>query len=154
MAPGVPIILRGHEGWLKSAVFNAAGTRVLTLGDLTARVWNADGSGEPAVLRGHENWVMSAVFNAAGTRVLTASYDRTARLWNADGCGEPVVVAGHEDGVDSAVFDADDMKILTCSGDKTARVWARLWPQRDRWSFKATTTGCGTPASTPPVAGS
>ena len=55
---------------------------------MTARIWNADGTGEPLVLRGHELLVKYASWSPDSRRVATASYDNTARVWNADGTGQ------------------------------------------------------------------
>jgi WD40 repeat protein len=49
--------------------------------DRTARVWNADGTGEPLVLRGHAGAVYSAAFGPDGKRIVTASWDKTAWVW-------------------------------------------------------------------------
>ncbi|WP_437932630.1 hypothetical protein WMF37_11420 [Sorangium sp. So ce291] len=79
---GTPVVLRGHEDVVRSAVFSADCRRIVTASsDRTARVWNADGSGTPVVLSGHEAEVYSAVFSADGQRVVTASFDKTARVW-------------------------------------------------------------------------
>ncbi len=53
--------------------------------DLTARVWNSDGTGEPVVLAGHGELVWSASFSPDDTRVVTASGDKTARVWKVVG---------------------------------------------------------------------
>lgn len=122
--PIAQAVLEGHERALRAAVFSPDGRTVLTSSqDKTARVWNADGSGEPIVLRGHQDWVYGAVFSPDGHKVLTRSADKTARVWNADGSGEPIVLRGHENYVTSAVFSPDGRKVLTSSADGTARVW-------------------------------
>src|SRR5262249_4240089 len=122
---------RGHEGGVSSAAFSPDGQRIVTASqDKTARVWNADGTGEPLVLRGHEGWVVSAAFSPDGQRIVTASEDKTARVWKADGTGEPLVLRGHEGWVASAAFSSDGQRIVTTSDDKTARVWTNLTPLR------------------------
>ncbi|MGK3967413.1 protein kinase [Sorangium sp. So ce118] len=113
-----------HPDWVLHAGYSPDGMRIVTAcADGTARVWNADGTGEPVVLRGHQDYVTSAAFSPDGMRIVTASHDRTARVWNADGTGEPVVLRGHEDRVVSAAFSPDGKRIVTASWDKTARVW-------------------------------
>jgi WD40 repeat protein len=126
-------VLRGHEGWVLSAVFEPSGSRVLTASsDHTARLWDAATGAELAVLRGHEDGVLgshgAAVgccngFDPPGTRVLTASDDRTARLWDAATGAELAVLRGREGGVESALFDPSGARVLTASQDHTARLW-------------------------------
>jgi WD40 repeat protein len=117
-------VLRGHENWVKSAVFDPFGARVLTASwDHTARLWDAATGAEIEVLRGHENWVESAVFDPFGARVLTASWDHTARLWDAASGTELTVLRGHKREVLSALFDSSGTRVLTTSHDHTARLW-------------------------------
>ncbi|MCU0687353.1 MAG: WD40 repeat domain-containing protein, partial [Polyangiaceae bacterium] len=92
-------------------------------GDLTARVWNADGTGEPVVLRGHEAIVYAVAFSPDGRHVATASWDKTARVWNADGTGEPVVLRGHENMVHGVAFSPDGALVATASQDRSVRLW-------------------------------
>ncbi|WP_437292493.1 nSTAND1 domain-containing NTPase [Sorangium sp. So ce426] len=120
----VALAVLTHSDGLHSAALSPDGRRIVTVSwDNTARVWNADGTGEPLVLRGHEAGVRSAAFSPDGRRIVTASSDKTARVWNADGTGEPLVLRGHEQRVQSAAFDPDGKRIVTASADKTARVW-------------------------------
>ncbi|AUX40495.1 uncharacterized protein SOCE26_018960 [Sorangium cellulosum] len=113
-----------HPDALHSAAFSPDGRRIVTASlDNTARVWNADGTGEPLILRGHEEVVYSAAFSPDGRRIVTASWDRTARVWNADGTGEPLVLRGHAGRLYAAAFSPDGRRIVTASQDKTVRVW-------------------------------
>ena len=78
----VRVTLEGHRAPVRSAEFSADGKRIVTASeDNTARVWNADGTGEPLVLKGHDDPVRSATFSPDGSRVLTASQDHTVRIW-------------------------------------------------------------------------
>ncbi len=75
MAPGEPVVLRGHEEvGSYSAAFSPDGKRIVTASwDKTVRVWNTDGTGEPLVLGGHEDGVRWAAFSPDGKRIVTAS---------------------------------------------------------------------------------
>ncbi|XXY45169.1 protein kinase [Sorangium sp. So ce269] len=113
-----------HQALVVYARYSPDGRRIVTAcSDATARVWNADGTGEPVILRGHQGRVASAVFSPDGKRIATASDDRTLRIWSADGSGEPVVLRGHTDGVTSAAFSPDGERIATASYDGMVRVW-------------------------------
>ncbi|WP_437288358.1 nSTAND1 domain-containing NTPase [Sorangium sp. So ce406] len=121
---GVSRAVLSHPDVVMQAGYGPDGKRIVTAcADATARVWNADGTGEPVVLRGHENRVTSAAFSPDGKRIVTASHDMTARVWNADGTGQPVVLRGHEGAVRWAAFSPDGKRIVTASNDRTARVW-------------------------------
>jgi WD40 repeat protein len=79
-------ILVGHDNEVRDVAFSHDGTRILTASfDGTARIWNADGSGEPIVLAEHVDAVRTARFSPDGSSVLTASLDGSVRLWDADG---------------------------------------------------------------------
>jgi WD40 repeat protein/serine/threonine protein kinase len=121
---GVARVVLTEPESVNRAVFSPDGSRIATAsGGATARVWNADGTGEPVVLRGHQKAVWSVAWSPDGTRVVTTSEDRTARVWSADGAGEPLILGGHEYAVWSAAWSPDGARIVTSSEDATARVW-------------------------------
>ncbi|MDI1447003.1 protein kinase [Polyangium sp. 6x1] len=121
---GVAPAVISQPGGVSDARYSPDGKHIVTGShDHTARVWNADGTGEPLALRGHEDVVDSAAYSPDGKRIVTASWDKTVRIWNADGTGEPLVLRGHEDKVNSAAFCPDGKRIVTASYDRTARVW-------------------------------
>jgi len=77
------VVLRGHEEALYFAAFSANGERILTTsGDGTARVWNADGSGEPYVLNSYRQETNSAAWSPDGTRVVVVMFeDKNGWVW-------------------------------------------------------------------------
>jgi WD40 repeat protein len=113
-----------NVAWMKGAIFNKDGSRILTWGDNgTARLWDA-ATGKPfgEVIR-HDDEVLGAIFNPDDTRILTWSDDGTARLWDAT-TGKPFgEVMKHEEPVKGAIFRKDGTHILTWSADRTARLW-------------------------------
>jgi len=114
------VVLEGHEQSVTSAVFSHDGKNILTASrDGTARVWNADGSGQAIIL---DRGVGSAAFSPDGKKVLTLS-DSTIHIWNADGSSQPIVISGHEAAIISAAFSTDGKKVATTSWDNTVRVW-------------------------------
>merc|ERR1739848_580207 len=77
--------LKGHTGWVKSAVFSADGTLVLTAShDRTAKIFNLETGEVLRTLKGHSDVMASAIFSADGTLVLTASSDTTAKILNLE----------------------------------------------------------------------
>lgn len=80
------VTLRGHRRGLVMATFSPNGQHVLTASaDGTARIFEADGTGEPLVLEGHQAPLTFAAFSpvadAETLRVLTTSLDGSARIW-------------------------------------------------------------------------
>ena len=121
---GVELAVFEHEAMVQAAAFDRSGTRVVTAADgegPSARVWNANGSGQPVELEGEG--VHSAVFSADGAKVLTVAWDGAVRVCNADGSGRPVVLEGHELHMQSAAFNRDATRVVTASLDRSARVW-------------------------------
>jgi WD40 repeat protein len=113
-------VLRGSH---RSALFDPAGERVLTVFGHTARLWDAGTGTELAVLHCHD-FVGSALFDPTGGRVLTSSLsDHTAQVWDAASGAELAVLRGHEREIKSAVFDPSGARVLTASEDGTARLW-------------------------------
>lgn len=64
--PGAERLRLVHEGLVDAAVFSPDGTRVLTVGDKTARLWDAQSGAEISVLRGHERHVTRGCFSTDG----------------------------------------------------------------------------------------
>jgi len=107
--------------------------------DKTARVWNADGSGQPVVLTGHESAVGAGApgghgaFNAAGTHVVTCSDDRTIRIWPLNDHGdaiEPVILRAEPlDEMWSCAFSPDGRTVVSTSHTgHTAMIWRNIEP--------------------------
>jgi len=118
-----PVVLE-HATDVYRATWSPDSRKVaVALSDVTARIWNADGSGTPIVLEGHTEDVRDVVFTRDGRRLITASTDGTARIWNADGSGAPVVLAAPgPGGVTSAEPSPDGARVVTVAG-ANARVW-------------------------------
>jgi WD40 repeat protein len=99
------------------------GTRILTISDDTATVWNAYCPGTPFVRIGAAGAVRLAAWSPDGSRIVTASHDNKATVRGVDGWGEALVLEGHEGFVLSAAWSPDGHRIVTTSRDRTARVW-------------------------------
>ncbi|HEX3554599.1 MAG TPA: hypothetical protein VIA62_15360 [Thermoanaerobaculia bacterium] len=76
------LALRGHTDSVLGVAFSPDGSRIATASaDGTARIWNADGTGEPLVLRGHSDPFKTVVWSPLSKDLLVAS-DFGVQLWN------------------------------------------------------------------------
>lgn len=75
--------LTGHQGEVRSLVYNRNGTILLSgSSDSTARLWFDGENSARHVLTGHSRRITAAAFNEAGDQIATGSQDGTVRLWN------------------------------------------------------------------------
>ena len=104
------------------AIFNPAGTLILTAGgDSSPRLWRTDGI-LLAILTGHTNTVYCARFSDDGQQIVTASADRTARVWEIDRL-YVATLAHNTLGVTWAGFSPDGKLVLTAGLDGVARLY-------------------------------
>jgi hypothetical protein len=76
--------LRGHQGWVTSAVFSPDGRRVVSGGaDGVIKFWDVETGHELMTLRGHGDRIHALAFTHDGQVLASASADRTIRLWRA-----------------------------------------------------------------------
>jgi WD40 repeat protein len=116
--------LIGHGGVVRSAVFSADGTRILTESEGgAARVWDAASGMALNELECHANNACFAWFSPDGVRIVTASSDESARVRDVVTGTNLAELNGHTGRVNSAAFSRDGTRIVTASDDKTARVW-------------------------------
>ncbi|MCA8905363.1 MAG: caspase family protein [Hyphomonas sp.] len=117
------IVLRGHDGAVRSAAFSPDQKRIITAsGDNTAKVWDASNGRLQLTLTGHENILRTAVFSPDGTKVATASADQNVMIWDASSGALETRLSVFGGAPFSATFSSDGNRILVACTDKTAKV--------------------------------
>ena len=114
-----------HTDAIMTAVFNPAGTRILTASrDNTARLWDAATGALIGTPMAHPKFVRFAAFSPNGQRLVTICEDATARLWDARTATQIAGwIARHENSLAAAAFSASGRCVATGSTDKFAAVW-------------------------------
>jgi WD40 repeat protein len=128
----IPVAMKGHYDYIRSAAFSRDGRRVVTASlDRTARVW--DLSTQPptsVVLKGSAGILTSAAFSADGTAVITSSgvskpgSDGVVRVWDL-GEDRPVsrVLRSSLSKITAAVFARHGERVITLGSDRSLRLW-------------------------------
>ena len=84
---GAPLVLRGHEDEITTAVVSDDGTRVLTSSqDGTARIWDAHSGAELAVLQSGQGEIYDAAMSRDG-KIATLGKGEVVRVFTCDVCG-------------------------------------------------------------------
>ena len=120
------LIIRGHEDWVRSVVFDPNGRRLASgSDDGTVRIWDAGNGAELNCLRGHESGVFSVAIDPTGRRLASGSIDGTVRIWDATSGVEIACLRGHKGGIISVAFDLTGRRVAVACGlnDDTVRIW-------------------------------
>jgi WD40 repeat protein len=114
--------LAGHTAMVWSVAYSPDGRRIVTgSGDRTAKVWDAETSGEVLALKGHRGEVHGVAFSPDGKRIVTGSIDGTAKLWDAATGRELFALEGHTSQVLDVAYSPDGRRIVTCAGEWSGR---------------------------------
>jgi WD40 repeat protein len=104
------------------AAFSVDGRRIVTVGDGSAKVWDASTGKQIGAALGRVIDIWSGTFSPDGRRVAIAG-DSAAQIWDIES-GKPVGRAmRHESDVNDAEFSPDGRRVVTASGDGTAMLW-------------------------------
>ncbi|MBN1813285.1 MAG: hypothetical protein JXA14_15725 [Anaerolineae bacterium] len=117
-----------HIGPVNSAQWSSDGSRILTVSDVVAKVWDANTGEELVTLSGHENWMVMAAWSPLEERILTASKDGTAKVWDASASsptyGEEILtLSGHTEPVGTAIWSPTGGLIVSADWGGTVLVW-------------------------------
>src|SRR6185503_7007720 len=106
------VVQLGHSAEISSLAMSADGRMVLTAGDTSARLWDAETGKEIRSFIGHSQSIVSAAFSPDEQVILTAGYDNTARLWDAATGKEIKKFEDELFAIKSAAFSTDGRMIL------------------------------------------
>jgi WD40 repeat protein/DNA-binding SARP family transcriptional activator len=117
-----------HVGPVNSAQWSSDGSRILSVTDIVAKVWDTTTGKELLTLSGHENWVVMATWSPSEERILTASKDGTAKVWNASASSptygeELLTLSGHTEPVGIAIWSPTGELIVSADWGGTVLVW-------------------------------
>lgn len=83
-----PVWMRwsGHTDAVRSVVFNAASTQLLTTSDdRTIRLWDVQTGTVIRSYVGHQGWVRKALFLSRTQQIASVAFDQTIRIWKRAG---------------------------------------------------------------------
>jgi len=116
------VLPEGHKAKVYSAFFSPNDKYIITAGDKTAKLWDANSGLLLTELTG-QSYVYKAIFSPDGSRIVTVSEDKTIVIWNSKNGLKENVLTGHTDYVDLVLFTPDGKSLITSSADNSIRIW-------------------------------
>jgi WD40 repeat protein len=124
IAPGLKMLLTGHEDRVECVAVTSDGRYVLSgSDDTTVRVWDLATGQEVRRFTGHAGWVNSIAVTPDGQYIVSGSGDKTVRLWDLATGQEVRQFTGHRDSVVSVAVTPDGRYAVSGGGDNTVRLW-------------------------------
>ncbi|MEM7230998.1 MAG: protein kinase [Planctomycetota bacterium] len=106
-----------------AAGFSPNPSRLLTRGNRSIQVWDAERAKRIPPRMYHSDRVVWHEFSPNGDLIVTASYDKTARVWSAETRDAVSPPLDHAMRLTRARFSPCGLLVVTASVDGTARVW-------------------------------
>jgi WD40 repeat protein len=116
------LVLKGHDQFLKEAIFSPDGTRLLTTSwDATARLWDARTGKEQFTFTGHTGPVFGADFCPEGNLLATAAADGRIKIWDVQTGVLLLTLTGHTGVISGLEFSPDCTRLASSADDGTVR---------------------------------
>ena len=106
-----------------SLSFSPDGSRLISTGDGTIKLWDMATQKEIRIFREHTRGIYVAVFSPDGKKIVSGSENKIVKIWNVSTGSEIRTLHGHNNRVISVAFSPDGTKIASGSQDKAIKVW-------------------------------
>jgi WD40 repeat protein len=120
--------LHGHNDAIGNVAYSPDGQSIWTIGDGTARCWDAATQGDPRVLR-HMSYVYSVAYSPDGRWFASAGWHDPGGgasdiyLWDAASSQPIAVLHGHTSWIAALAITPDGKRIVSVAQDRSVRVW-------------------------------
>jgi len=116
--------LRGHRGYVYSAILTPDGKRIISGGsDGTIKFWDPETGADLMTLRGHEGAVYSLAFSLDGKKIASGSWDNTIKVWDVERSSEVMTLRGHKGRLYCVAFSPDGKRIVSGADDNMIKIW-------------------------------
>jgi serine/threonine protein kinase len=109
----------------KFGVFSPDGSRLVTVGEQSATLWDVATWTVVGTLEGGGAMTGRAAFSRDGKFLATAHADGTTKIWDPTTARQVMTLRGHAAEATGVVFSTDGLQLLTSSADGTIRTWER-----------------------------
>src|SRR5262249_52542294 len=123
------VTLTGHTGMVQGVAVSPDGSRIVSGGDRTVRIWDARTGECLRVLTGHKGVLTSVAISPDGTRIVSASKEQVSsgkpgeiKLWELASGREVCSITESAGPVTSVCFSPDGRHFLSAVA-RVAKVW-------------------------------
>jgi WD40 repeat protein len=124
----IACVARGHSHYLSCGAFTPDGTRFVSVGDKTLRMWDSATAAEIYVVPAGDG-VRHLAFNPAGTHLATAGAGNTVVVRDVATGRRLLVCRGHSTPVHSIAFHPDGRALISGDGEGMVKVWKKAAAQ-------------------------
>ena len=126
------LTLKGYTRWSISVAVSPDGKRIVSGGDKTVKVWEADTGQDLLTLAGHSEPVNSVALSSDGKRIVSGSggsftsagsLPGVVKVWDSATGQNLLTLAGHRGWVTGVAISRDGKRIVSGSWDNTVKVW-------------------------------
>lgn len=116
--------IKHDRGAIFALAFSPDGRRLVTAGELGARLWDAD-SGEPQQILGANDPIRSVAFSPDGSMIATGNGGGALSLWHLPEL-EVIAAAEFEDSLEALTFSRDGTSVIVGTDKGDVSLWNRV----------------------------